>query len=173
MNQPPSGLAVAVTDRIALIKVTGRAAFNRSISLKTIVKELNDRGYVEFVLDLKECSNMDSTFLGSMVGIVSSFSQRQQTNTKVCVQLLDPSQRIRDLLENLGVAHLFPICQGMAPTESTLEAPTLPSAIPTKEEISKACLEAHQNLMAVNPENIPRFKDVAQFLADDIKKLKR
>jgi hypothetical protein len=42
----------------------------------------------------------------------------------------------------------------------------------SKEDLSKTCLEAHQTLMAVNPDNIPKFKEVTQFLAEDLKKSK-
>ena len=172
MTQAVSSLAVAVTDKIAFFKVTGRAGFNKSISLKTLVKELNDRGYTEFVLDLSDCATMDSTFLGSLVGIVSSFPHRQQTATTVCLQLLNPSQRIRDLLESLGVSHLFPVRQAANPAEDTFQPSPEKTNAASKQEISKACLEAHQNLMAINPDNSPRFKDVVQFLAEDLKKLK-
>ena len=42
---------------------------------------------------------------------------------------------------------------------------------PTKEEVTRNCLEAHRTLMNINPANIPKFKEVAQFMADDLKKL--
>jgi hypothetical protein len=32
-------------------------------------------------------------------------------------------------------------------------------------------LEAHKTLMGIKPENEQKFKDVAQFLADDLKRL--
>jgi hypothetical protein len=44
-------------------------------------------------------------------------------------------------------------------------------ANPTREEIKRTCLEAHQTLMAMSPENAARFKDVARFLAEDLKTL--
>jgi len=43
---------------------------------------------------------------------------------------------------------------------------------PTREEMSRTCLEAHQLLMSINPDNIPKFKDVTQFLAEDLRKMK-
>ena len=46
-------------------------------------------------------------------------------------------------------------------------------ANPTHEEITRICLEAHRTLMAMNPENAARFKDVAQFLAEDLKTLEK
>lgn len=172
MTQAVSSLAVAVTDQTAFVKVTGRADFNKSISLKTLVKELNDRGYAEFVLDLTDCTTMDSTFLGGLAGIVLSFPQRQQASSKVSLHLLNPSPRISDLLDGLGISHLFPVRKEANPVENDFQSPSPQAVAPSKEEISTACLEAHQNLMAVNPENIPRFKDVVQFLAEDLKKLK-
>ncbi len=36
----------------------------------------------------------------------------------------------------------------------------------------RACLEAHQTLMDINPENVTRFKDVTKFLAEDLEKLR-
>ena len=44
---------------------------------------------------------------------------------------------------------------------------------PTHEEITRTSLEAHQTLMAMNPENVARFKDVTQFLAEDLKSLEK
>jgi hypothetical protein len=48
----------------------------------------------------------------------------------------------------------------------------MPDSInPTLEQITRTSLEAHQTLMAANPDNAARFKDVAQFLAEDLKNL--
>ena len=55
---------MAVTDAVALVRVSGRASFNCSVDFKTLVYELRDRGYRKFVLDLTECPIIDSTFLG-------------------------------------------------------------------------------------------------------------
>ena len=35
-----------------------------------------------------------------------------------------------------------------------------------------ACLEAHQTLMQIDQKNVERFKEVTQFMAEDLKKLK-
>ncbi len=55
---------VAVADRIACVKISGRANFTHSVDLKRIVQELADRGVNRFILDLTDCTLMDSTFLG-------------------------------------------------------------------------------------------------------------
>ena len=38
--------------------------------------------------------------------------------------------------------------------------------------MTRTCLEAHQTLIDLSPANAARFKDVAQFLAEGVKKPK-
>ena len=58
-----------------------------------------------------------------------------------------------------------------AVTTANME-PLPPSPHPiSKKEMSRNSLEAHRTLMDLNPANIPKFKDVAQFLAEDLKRL--
>ena len=52
MGASSSTLQVAVTDQVALVKVSGRASFNCSVEFKTLVYELRARGYRKFILDL-------------------------------------------------------------------------------------------------------------------------
>ena len=42
----------------------------------------------------------------------------------------------------------------------------------SREETTRACLEAHQTLITLNPENATKFKEVTQFLAEDLKRLR-
>ena len=39
-----------------------------------------------------------------------------------------------------------------------------------KRYLTTASLEAHKLLMKINPENVPRFKDVAKFLEEDLER---
>src|SRR5689334_23814595 len=103
-------LQVAVTHEVALVKISGRASFNCSVDFKTLVYELHNRGYGTFVLDLTECLILDSTFLGVLAGF--GLKLADATTKKTTITLLNPNQRILDLLDNLGVAHLFCVAQG-------------------------------------------------------------
>jgi anti-anti-sigma factor len=168
MSKTGPALCVAVVEHTAFIKVPGRANYATSIDLKNIVAELAQRGFGKFVLDLHECVTMDSTFLGVLAGLVlqnnAPAPQRPQ------IELLNPNTRVVDLIENLGVLDLFTVKQNGA--VSALEfRPTQDLPAPTKEEITRNCLEAHQTLMEINPANIPKFKEVTQFMAEDLKKL--
>jgi anti-anti-sigma regulatory factor len=164
-------MSVLVGERFACIKIVGRANFTSSIDFKTLVNELRQKGYNYFVLDLSECLLMDSTFLGVLAGFGLKMNPPSQEPCGQPIELLNANARIIDLLENLGVLHLFKLTQGRDAPQGTAEPiPQAPSA-PNKEEVTRACLEAHRTLMEINPQNAARFKDVTQFLAEDLKKL--
>jgi hypothetical protein len=116
---------------------------------------------------------MDSTFLGVMAGIGLKFAEANQRGEICSVEIANPNERIADLLENLGVAHLFKIVSAEHHANEKFE-PLSPneSAVP-RVEVTRNCLEAHEILMGLNPENVGKFKDVAIFLAEDLKKLEQ
>ena len=162
-------LQVAVTDQLALVKISGRASFNCSVDFKTLGYELRDRGYRKFVLDLTDCLIMDSTFLGVLAGF--GLKLAEAPGEKATVTLLNPNPRILDLLDNLGVAHLFCAIQGTNPLSDNCTELQQSDGGPNRIETTRTCLEAHETLMAINPDNIPRFKDVTRFMAEDLKRL--
>jgi anti-sigma B factor antagonist len=176
MNTLANNLAVWVGDHLVCVKVAGRANFSGSVDFKTLVTSLWEKGYHHFVLDLSECLLMDSTFLGVLAGLGLKLNNhppsadRAHTNGEHAIELLNPSPRIADLLENLGITHLFDVRRGAATTECLVALDHAPTPA-DRREVQKTCLEAHQTLMDVNPANVPKFKDVAQFLAEDLKKL--
>ncbi|HWX23295.1 MAG TPA: STAS domain-containing protein [Candidatus Binatia bacterium] len=170
MSTPSAKMMVLVGEKFACIKITGRANFSSSIDFRTLVNELLRKGYTCFVLDLSECSLMDSTFLGVLAGFGLKMGPKDQAGPGI--ELLNPNARITELLETLGVLHLFRLAQRASSAPESTEAQAYTPVTSTKEEVKQACLEAHQTLMEINPQNISRFKDVAQFLAEDLKRLK-
>ena len=111
------------------------------------------------LLDLSNCINMDSTFLGILMGMTGRLNR---------IELLNPSERIIDLLDNLGVLELLTVGQGTNPFDAELAAADPVNA--DKRSLTAASLEAHKLLMKINPENVPRFKDVAKFLEGDLER---
>lgn len=180
MNALPNNLGVWVGDNLVCVKVAGRANFSGSVDLKTLVNSMWNKGYQHFVLDLSECLLMDSTFLGVLAGLglklnnnngqPASVASTANSNGQRAIELLNPSPRVADLLENLGITHLFDITRGPLTTECLTRLDHSPT--PTdRREVQETCLEAHKTLMDVNPANVPKFKDVAQFLAEDLQKM--
>jgi anti-anti-sigma regulatory factor len=160
-----------VEGKLVCFKVVGRANFTSSTDFKAAVHRLLQRGFTCFVLDLTDCLLMDSTFLGVLSGLVLRFVNRRDGEPPASLELLNPNARILDLLESLGIAHLFRITQRPGSEMERLHPSEPIPASTNKTEVTRTCLEAHQTLMEINPNNIPKFKDVAQFLAEDLKRM--
>src|ERR1700733_7096727 len=105
MTTNAAKLLVFVSGQLACVKILGRANFTSSIDFKTLLNELIEKGFTCFVVDLSECVLMDSTFLG----VIAGFGLRMKDGEagKWSIELLNPNVRIADLLQNLGVLHLF------------------------------------------------------------------
>jgi anti-sigma B factor antagonist len=174
MSTPSAKMLVYVHDGLARIKIAGRANVASSIDFKRLVNELISRGFACFVIDLSECLLMDSTFLGVLAGFGLQLARPQNGSpTAPSLELFNPNSRIAELLENLGVAHLFKIRRGAADPARNGSAPAEASVTDhTREEVTRNCLEAHRVLMNLDPANALKFKDVAQFLAEDLEKIK-
>ena len=170
MKPPCSSLSIWINNGSARIRIEGRANCNASLEFKTLIRTLHDRGHRYFILDLEKCLLMDSTFLGVLAGLGQGFESLPQDAPKIRIELCNVSERICDLLDNLGVTHLFKISTlppiQLQPANQT----TLVPGDTSRLELSRASLQAHQTLMDINPANIPKFKDVTLFLAEDLKR---
>jgi anti-anti-sigma regulatory factor len=171
MSTASAKILVSAADYSAWIQISGRANFASSVDFKALMNGLHEEGCRRFALDLTTCVLMDSTFLGVLAGFGMRLEESNGHPGEHAIELLNPNARISELLENLGVSHIFKIVSGppYTPAAPTVEAL---STMATPEELTRTSLEAHETLMNLDPENIPRFKEVAQFLAEDLKKHK-
>ena len=169
MNESMAKLMVAVQDQVVCIKINGRGDFNLSLDLRKLIDELRQHGYRRFAFELCDCLMMDSTFLGVLSG--EGLKSRDAGQAQgAALELMNPNPRIVEVLENLGVAHLFNITR--SPESLAVEyQPLAQKEDKSKVEVTRNCLEAHKTLMDLHPANIDRFKDVAEFLAQDLKRL--
>ncbi len=172
MKTAPAKLLVMVGESYACIRIIGRANFTASVDFKALVDELGSRGCNCYVLDLSECVLMDSTFLGVLAGLGVKPGSGKADSTAHGIELFNPGPRIVELLETLGVLHLFKVTQGAVTPPVPTQAMEHTPAEPTREQVTRTCLEAHQTLMDLSPANAAKFKDVAQFLAEGVKKAK-
>ena len=171
MNTPSAKLLVLVGEKFSCIKIVGRANFNSSIDFKTLINELRQKGYRYFILDLSDCVLMDSTFLGVLAGFGLKMNGASPGQGDGRIELSNPNSRVTELLENLGVLHLFKLTEGPLSVDCP-DTFTHTTANPDREELTRACKEAHDTLMQINPDNVPKFKEVSQFMAEELKKLK-
>lgn len=171
MNTPAAQVSVMAGKRFACVKVQGRANFAASLDFNLLLNQLRERGFKYFVIELSDCALMDSTFLGVLAGFGLKLSQSNGSQNPGCVELRNANARISELLENIGVLHLFKTAQGELESPEQLEAFAHECIAASRQEVTRTCLEAHKTLIEINPENEARFKDVTKFLAEDLARM--
>lgn len=144
---------------MAWVRVAGRGTLNNSSALRNFAGEVAKRGLRDFIVDLKDCELMDSTFMGTLAGIALKIAAGGK------VRVIRANPRNRGVLQNLGLDRILSL-----EDEAPSPAPdTLRSAGPGQpgEPGRQTIIEAHENLVATNPENAVRFKDVLEFLKQE------
>jgi len=187
-----SKILVARTGDLGFVKVVGRGSFQNSGCLKAFYLQLLKEGVSRFVIDLGACSYLDSTFLGILLGL--GLKLREAGNG--LLNILNASPRNLELLRNLGLDRLINVTGGNPPAEiEGLHVKTAPlprpgngnggailatppiadkdfqdlaCPVPTRAEAAPTILEAHEALMKFDARNVPKFKDVVEFLREDL-----
>ena len=157
----PSAILVGVSDRTVWVRVEGKGSFLNSTGLKQFGREMTNRGYRQFVVDLKACPVMDSTFMGTLTSIAMHL--RELGSGQLCIVNLN--ERNRDLLSNLGLDRFFNM--GGAPCAEPVQEP-LPTVADDKQTRAETMIEAHEAVVAANPANEAKFKDVIDYLKQDL-----
>jgi anti-sigma B factor antagonist len=161
-----SSIRVGVSGKAVWVRVEGKGNFLNSGSFKQFAKEMVNRGYRDFVVDLEECAMMDSTFMGTMAGVALRLKEIGHGTLHV----VHCGKRSRDLLTGLGLDQIFsihsngtaaPDCQALSQS-----APAEPAI--AKQEQARQMLDAHEALVEAAPENFSKFKDVLDYLKQDL-----
>ncbi len=162
-----SSIQVGVCGPSVWVKVEGKGSFLNSENLKEFAFEMLDRGYREFVVDLANCSTMDSTFMGTMARLALRLRELGHGHLHV----VHCGIRNLQLLSGVGLDRIFDIdASGDRPPDCSLLQQTLEarSREEQKKTQTKTMLEAHEALCEAAPENTLRFKDVLEFLRQEI-----
>jgi anti-sigma B factor antagonist len=153
------------------MRVEGKGTFQNSVEVKRCFQSVIASGTKDFVVDLDRCPMMDSTFLGTLTG--AALNLRESGGGGLSV--LNANERNQHLLTSLGLDHILELdVDGTAwAVERKLVGKELAqcdgqTAPVCKEEQAKQVLQAHQALTEANPENACKFRDVIQFLEDEL-----
>jgi len=158
---------VSVADPTAFFRLRGRATAGESTGFKAAAEELRARGLTSFVIDLTECQSMDSTFIGVLAGL--SRRLRRPGSPAGTIELVNTLPQVRRQLDDLFVLDEFKLTE-CALTPGTAYEP-IQAGPPNKAALCRVMLDAHQTLMDLNTANVPKFQQVTEFLAQDIRRL--
>jgi anti-sigma B factor antagonist len=162
-----SSIQVGVNGDAVWVKVEGKGSFLNSGNFKEFTREMVNRGYREFVVDLANCAMMDSTFMGTMAGVALRLKELGHGHLHV----IRCGERSRELLTGLGLDQLFTIhSNGAAAPQCKLleEEKKNGATADAKQETKRDMLDAHEALCEAAPENFSKFKDVLDYLKHDL-----
>lgn len=162
-----SSVLVGCIDRTVWVKVEGRGTFQNSAGLKEFVKQMIQRGFRDFVVDLRECEQMDSTFMGTLAGVALRLREIGQGGLRV----VNVNERNTGLLSSLGLDQLFSVEPSGTGESEVPDESRLREAVPAKtgaEEQKKMVLEAHEALVEAESANAVKFKDVLDYMRQEL-----
>lgn len=156
---------MAVDGDQALFTVSGRATFARAGDLQAAFDSLLSRGLTRFSVDLAGCETLDSTFIGVLAALTRKLRQGSSDRR---LELANLTERLTQQIASLGILPMFSVTRS---TASATDFNDVAATAKDKADLTRTSLEAHRTLMAENDENVARFKDVAQYLAEELKRL--
>lgn len=156
-SEPPTGY----------IRIVGRAAVEGARDFKILVERLLADGAEQICLDLSACLLMDSTFSGVLAHLASCRSVSGRTQSNPTLVLFRPNERVKDLLDSLGVLPLVGVLPESPQIQTESEATLVPAG-GSRTDTAQCCLEAHRLLMALRPENVARFSELTRMLEQQL-----
>lgn len=173
MTEPCTSLYYALSDRLVWVRITGRANCMVGADFLALVQGLRQNGYHHFSLDLRECALMDSSFLGTLAGLEQELGLQNLSAGVDAITLVAPNTRVTDLIRSLGLDEYFSLTSaGVSFPEQWIPVPPT-SARNSSETCSRISYDAHKVIVQLNPANEPRFRDVLDFLKEDLERQKK
>jgi anti-sigma B factor antagonist len=125
------------------------------------------------VVDLANCSGMDSTFMGTLAGMAARLSALEGGGG--VLQIAEPGERNRRSLEDLGLDFLMEIdppaaaWRGRAASiRAGLKPPQAAGGALGQIQRARHVLEAHQTLSGMNEKNAREFEGVVNMLEEEL-----
>ncbi|MBN2452552.1 MAG: STAS domain-containing protein [Lentisphaeria bacterium] len=147
---------------ITAIRVRGRGTFKVSRQLAQFGERVLSEGAKGVILDLGECTGLDSTFLGvlAMLGL--------QGRGCSAFAIVNASPALRELLTTIGVSRLWRFSAVPAPERTWATICRAAAEAFAVDGAAETVLQAHQTLMELDPENVPRFETLVKMLVDEL-----
>ena len=155
---------VATLGEDVLVVIRGRAVYTTCRDFGEFLEKLGKSDTKRLIIDMQECLGVDSTVLGLIAGAAEDFRARGGV-----IVLQRCNERIAGVVENLGLPALLdflPAGKICPETEEILASGTTAHA--AAPATNHTILVAHEKLMAANPENVARFKQVVEFMRADL-----
>ncbi len=158
-------LQAAIKDGTVFIRINGRGSFKIAAPLKQFVAKVVAQQPISMVvIDLEECIGMDSTFMGSIAGLAGRLKKNNQS-----LELINLSEKNTQLLKTLGVDQVLSFYSDTHGHQLNAQKTNAMPVDPlSQKEMAEQALQAHEDLVQISDENLPKFKQVIDLLKEDV-----
>ncbi len=144
-----------------VLKINGRATYLNSAPAADFLNAMIKRGCKRFLVDMLNCTGMDSTFLGILAGIGVDLLSQDPPGKITLVRL---GARNLELARNVGLHRVLDVESGGFPMSFGAPAQPLSPVEHDRIEQSRLILRAHEHLVEIDETNKTKFQDVISFL---------
>lgn len=156
-------------DGIVIIRVHGKGTHQNSAGIKTILdRTKNANPPARYIIDLRDCEALDSTFMG----ILASLALHQKKRLGTAPIVLNMSPHVQRLLETLGLKYLLDLRTAEPVSANTSDEDFKPQQTPelSKEERLVMMIQAHHRLIDVDSQNELKFRGVLHALRESLER---
>jgi anti-anti-sigma factor len=148
-------------------QVEGQATMHHSPAVRRYAEQHLTGGTTALSVDLRRCTHMDSTFLGTLL-FLKRLVERREENT---FALISPSPQCRRLLQQMGLEKIFAIVdvEEQAPGVWT----ELKSGPEDPMAFKRNVVQAHQELGRLEGPAGETFRELASGLAGELESEER
>ena len=155
-------LKIGEAGDVYVVTAVGRANFEYAVPIRELVNSNEGRRTIR--VDLKECTAMDSTFMG-----VLSMGGLKAADNGSSFEIYNASEALKRCLADLGVDELFVFRDGSPGViDGAGSLPGKADMLATAETVE----EAHRKLVEADSANAGRFNAVIDLAAADVERLK-
>jgi anti-anti-sigma regulatory factor len=161
MNPPQGVVRVHWHDQTVIFQVEGRATMLQSQPLRRVAEQSLADGARVVRIDLRHCTHLDSTFLGTLLVLKRTVDRREQAE----FHLVCPSTKCCGILDQMGLTGIFPVTTADEPP--AVACTELPGDLQDPGAFKRNVLQAHQELANLPGPAGDQFRAVMRCLAND------
>ena len=154
----PAQILASLSPSCVWVRVEGKGTFETSHGLKEFAQRIILEGRKAIVIDLQNCSMLDSTFMGVIAGIALKLTSKPDG----ALWVVNCNDRTHGLLTSLGLDALFSSAPVPEPDSGIDHA--VPTMVQDKLTTRQTMIEAHEACVRANPKNEAKFRDVLDIL---------
>ncbi|MGE0706409.1 MAG: STAS domain-containing protein [Planctomycetota bacterium] len=145
---------VARSEDAVYVRVQGLGSMKTAPTLEAFVDAQVEEGARQLVLDLGECSGVDSTFMGTLLGVSNRL---RELGPGAGVALINVDAHARKQLSSVGVDAFVKLVDGETELPGRLKLTELPTRAVSDKERLKLMVRAHKDLVAADERNKAKF----------------